>query len=121
MLFCLKHGQHGEKYNVQGEIELDNLELAQFIASELGKPLKYKLHDNPVSRPGHDLRYALDGDKLRALGFELPVSASARALARVPARPTLALDSCGSSHSRHQSSPRSILPAKRVELLTYLY
>ena len=37
-------------------------------------PLKYKMHDNPVSRPGHDLRYALDGDKLRDLGFALPLT-----------------------------------------------
>ena len=74
VLFCLEHGTHGEKYNVQGEIELDNLEIAQFVAKELGKPLKYKMHDNPISRPGHDLRYALDGDKLRALGFALPLT-----------------------------------------------
>jgi dTDP-glucose 4,6-dehydratase len=74
VLFVLQHGKHGEKYNVQGEIELDNLEIAQFIAKELGKPLKYKMHDNPVSRPGHDLRYALDGDKLRELGWKLPLT-----------------------------------------------
>jgi len=74
VLFVLAHGTHGEKYNVQGEIELDNLELAQFIASELQKPLIYKMHDDPVTRPGHDLRYALDGDKLRELGFELPLT-----------------------------------------------
>ena len=74
VLYTLAHGKHGEKYNVQGEIELDNLELAQFIAKELGKPLKYNMHDNPVSRPGHDLRYALDGDKLRELGWKLPLT-----------------------------------------------
>ena len=74
VLFVLAHGTHGEKYNVQGEIELDNLELAQFIAKELGMELKYNMHDNPVSRPGHDLRYALDGDKLRELGFALPLT-----------------------------------------------
>ena len=74
MLFTLKHGKHGEKYNVQGEIELDNLEVAQFVAKELGKELKYTMHDNPTSRPGHDLRYALDGDKLRELGWKLPLT-----------------------------------------------
>ena len=70
----LKHGKHGEKYNVQGEIELDTLQVAQFVAKELGKELKYKMHDNPTSRPGHDLRYALDGDKLRQLGWKLPLT-----------------------------------------------
>ena len=74
VLFVLEHGSHGEKYNVQGEIELNNLEVAQFVAQELGKELKYKMHDNPTQRPGHDLRYALDGDKLRALGFALPLT-----------------------------------------------
>ena len=34
------------------------------FGKELGKELKYKMHDNPTSRPGHDLRYALDGEKL---------------------------------------------------------
>ena len=72
--FVLEHGEHGEKYNVQGEIELDNLEVAQFVAKELGKELKYKMHDNPTSRPGHDLRYALDGEKLATLGWKLPLT-----------------------------------------------
>ena len=74
VLFVLEHGEHGEKYNVQGEIELDNLEVAQFVAKELGKELKYKMHDNPTSRPGHDLRYALDGEKLATLGWKLPLT-----------------------------------------------
>ena len=70
----LHHGTHGEKYNVQGEIELDNLQIAEFVAQELGRELKYKMHDNPGTRPGHDLRYALDGEKLRALGWALPLT-----------------------------------------------
>ena len=64
----------GEKYNVQGEIELDNLQVAQFVAKELGKELKYTMHDNPGSRPGHDLRYSLDGEKLREMGWRLPLT-----------------------------------------------
>ena len=48
--------------------------MAQFVAKELGKELKYTMHDNPNSRPGHDLRYALDGDKLRELGWKLPLT-----------------------------------------------
>lgn len=74
VLFVLENGHHGEKYNVQGEIELDNLQVAQFVADELGRELKYTLHDNPVQRPGHDLRYALDGDKLRSIGWKLPLT-----------------------------------------------
>ena len=74
VLFVLKNGKLGEKYNVQGEIELDNLEVARFVAKELGKELKFKMHDNPVSRPGHDLRYSLDGAKLRDMGWKLPLT-----------------------------------------------
>jgi len=74
VLFVLKQGKLGEKYNVQGEIELDNLAVAQFVAKELGKELKYKMHDNPTSRPGHDLRYSLDGTKLQEMGWVLPLT-----------------------------------------------
>ncbi len=63
-----------DKFNIVGEKELDNLELAQFIASVLGKELKYELVDFHSSRPGHDLRYALDGTKMRDLGWKLPVN-----------------------------------------------
>ena len=74
VMFVLQNGKYGEKYNVQGEIELDNLAVAQFVAKELGKELKYTMHDDPVSRPGHDLRYALDGSKLNQMGWRLPLT-----------------------------------------------
>lgn len=63
----------GNKYNIVGEKEIDNLTLAQTIAKIIGKPLKYKLVDFHSSRPGHDTRYALDGTKLKSLGFQIPV------------------------------------------------
>ena len=34
--------------------------------------LHYELTDFHSSRPGHDLRYALDGEKMRKLGWEPP-------------------------------------------------
>jgi dTDP-glucose 4,6-dehydratase len=58
------------KYNIVGKEETTNLELAQYIADALGKPLDYELVDYHSSRPGHDLRYALSGDRLRAAGWE---------------------------------------------------
>ncbi len=61
-------GQH----NIVGEKEIDNLTLARFIANVAGKPLIYEMVDFHSSRPGHDLRYALDGTKLRNMGFEYP-------------------------------------------------
>lgn len=63
-----------EKYNIVGEKEVSNLELAQLIADILGKPLKYEIVDFHSSRPGHDLRYALDGYKLEQMGFKIPLS-----------------------------------------------
>lgn len=62
----------GDKFNIVGERELDNLQLAQSIAAIVGKELKYEMVDFHSSRPGHDLRYALDGSKLEAMGFAFP-------------------------------------------------
>lgn len=42
----------------------------QIIADAQNKPLNYELVDYHTSRPGHDLRYALCGDKMKSLGFE---------------------------------------------------
>ena len=58
------------KFNIVGSEELNNLELAQIIAEAQGKELKYELVDFHSSRPGHDLRYALDGTKMKELGWE---------------------------------------------------
>lgn len=58
------------KYNIVGATELDNLQLAQFIASVQGKELNYEMQDFHSSRPGHDLRYALSGEKMKSLGWE---------------------------------------------------
>ena len=60
------------RVNIVGEKEVDNLELAQFIAKIIGKELKYEMVDFHSSRPGHDLRYGLDGTKLKGMGFEYP-------------------------------------------------
>lgn len=60
------------KYNIVGEKEIDNLSLAKMIADILGKKLNYTLVDYHSSRPGHDLRYALDGTLLKELGFSYP-------------------------------------------------
>lgn len=67
------------KWNIVGEREVDNLELAQLIHKTLtamgltNGDLKYKMVDFHSSRPGHDLRYALDGEKLKASGHNLPM------------------------------------------------
>ena len=70
--FLMNKGEIGEKYNITGEKEVNNLDLAQFIADCLGKPLDYEMVDFHSDRPGHDLRYSLDGSKLFELGWALP-------------------------------------------------
>lgn len=72
VLFLLKYGAAGQKYNIVGEREVDNLELAQMIAGCVGKRLDYEMVDFHSSRPGHDLRYALDGGKMLAMGWKPP-------------------------------------------------
>ena len=61
-------------FNIVGEKELDNLELAQIIAKYVGKELNYELVDFHSSRPGHDLRYALSGKKMELLGWKPPIN-----------------------------------------------
>ncbi len=63
-----------EKYNIVGDKEQSNLELAQSIAQILDKPLKHEISDYRLSRPGHDLRYGLNGEKLKAIGWSSPIS-----------------------------------------------
>lgn len=82
--FLIENGQSGERYNVVGDKEVDNLEMAQLIAQYVNEwqtqhgqtptPLVYELVDFHSSRPGHDLRYGLDGSKLKSMGFSYPVS-----------------------------------------------
>ena len=74
VLFLLKNGKIGESYNLTGEKEISNLEMAQYIAKFMNKPLKYELIDFHSSRPGHDLRYGLDGNKMKNMGWILPLN-----------------------------------------------
>ena len=48
--------------------------MAQLIAKFVGKELKYEMVDFHSDRPGHDLRYGLDGSKLFDMGFALPLN-----------------------------------------------
>ena len=57
------------KFNICGATELNNLELAQMIAKAQGKELKYEFMDFHSSRPGHDLRYALSGERMANMGW----------------------------------------------------
>ena len=63
-----------DRYNIVGDKQVDNLELAQTIARLMGKELKYELVNFHESNPGHDLHYGLDGTKLTELGWTSPTT-----------------------------------------------
>lgn len=63
-----------DKYNIVGDTQLDNLEMAKRVAELVGKPLKYELVDFHTTRPGHDMHYGLNGQKLQDLGWKPPLS-----------------------------------------------
>lgn len=65
-----EYGTKCPKFNVVGKEEIDNLSLVKYIAAAVGKNPNYELVDFHTSRPGHDLRYALDGGYMRSLGWE---------------------------------------------------
>ena len=62
-------GAKCQKFNIVGKDEIDNLELAKFIARCQNKDLNYEMVDFHSQRPGHDLRYALDGTKMKDMGW----------------------------------------------------
>jgi dTDP-glucose 4,6-dehydratase len=64
----LREGEEGTVYNVGGDCELENIELTRAILAEMGKP--ESLIEFVEDRPGHDVRYALEIDRIKELGWE---------------------------------------------------
>ena len=58
------------KFNIVGQHEVSNLDVAQKIADILGKELKYTMVSYDLQRPGHDFRYSLSGEYMKELGWE---------------------------------------------------
>ena len=81
VLFVYEKGEIGQKYNIVGEQEVGNLEMLNFIHTIMREEkvitethrLRYELVDFHSCRPGHDLRYALSGEKLHDMGWKQPV------------------------------------------------
>ena len=84
VLHLIEVGQPGQKYNIIGQREIDNRDLALMIADEMGKALDYEMVNFSASRPGWDFRYALDGSKLEKLGWSprIPVEDEIRHIVR---------------------------------------
>jgi dTDP-glucose 4,6-dehydratase len=66
------------RFNIVGEKELDNLQLARLVEKAIQKRLgpqyvlKYEMTDFHSQRPGHDSRYSLCGGKLKTMGWMPP-------------------------------------------------
>jgi dTDP-glucose 4,6-dehydratase len=67
-LHVLERGELGGVYNVAGGTPHTNLELTAMLLERCGRA--HQTHVRHVEdRPGHDRRYAIDADKLLALGW----------------------------------------------------
>ncbi|MDR6219615.1 dTDP-glucose 4,6-dehydratase [Deinococcus soli (ex Cha et al. 2016)] len=64
----LLKGEIGEVYNVGTGREMTNLEMVDIVLDTLGK--EHSMVRHVTDRPGHDRRYSMNVDKLRALGWE---------------------------------------------------
>ncbi len=67
----LEHGAPGEAYNVGGPDETYNLDVVKKIIELTGAD--ESLIEYVTDRPGHDRRYSLGSEKVRALGWEAQV------------------------------------------------
>ena len=64
----LHHGKLGEAYNVGTGSELENMRMVEILLDEL--KLGHDLIRHVEDRAGHDRRYSLNVDKVKALGWE---------------------------------------------------
>jgi dTDP-glucose 4,6-dehydratase len=61
-------GRPGEIYNIGADAQLPNIELTRRILAALGRDESWI--ERVTDRLGHDLRYAVDSSKIRALGWK---------------------------------------------------
>lgn len=68
------HLDRPDRYNIAGDRQVDNLELAKIVAKLMGKELDYKLVNFHADQPGHDLHYGLTDNKMFDLGWVPPMT-----------------------------------------------
>lgn len=64
----VEQGALGEIYNIGANAQLTNLDLTRKILAAMGRDESWI--EYVPDRPGHDLRYAVDSSRIRALGWE---------------------------------------------------
>lgn len=80
LLFALKNGKNGEKYNIGSDNELTNIEVVKTICDILDdlKPVKNFNYSELITfvddRPGHDTRYAINSSKINKLGWKSKIT-----------------------------------------------
>ena len=67
------HLDKPDRYNIAGDRQVDNLELAKIVAELMNKKLDYQLVNFHADQPGHDLHYGLTDNKMRELGWVPPM------------------------------------------------
>ncbi|MDZ7725593.1 MAG: dTDP-glucose 4,6-dehydratase [candidate division KSB1 bacterium] len=65
--FLIKNGKSGQVYNIGADNERMNIEITDTILETLNKPQSLKTYIK--DRLGHDRRYSLDCQKIRAMGW----------------------------------------------------
>jgi len=68
IFLAMEKGTNGEIYNISSGVELTNLEVIKKILRVMGRPDDF--YDLVADRPGHDQRYSVKSDKIRALGWK---------------------------------------------------
>lgn len=73
-------GRGSGYYNISGDQDHSNVDVAARIAELMGLPLTWELVEDPPNRPRPDLRYDLDNSRLKNLGWEqkVPLEATLR-------------------------------------------
>lgn len=67
-------GRGSGYYNIAGDQEFSNVDVAARIAELMGKALRWELVEDPPNRLRPDMRYDLDNRRLKELGWEQRVS-----------------------------------------------